>query len=86
MLLLTHARGSGTMRAVEFRESDVAANDNRPVKPERPPSQRANIAALIVVALIGFALFWALSAIRSHDAVQNCIDSGRHDCVDDAPR
>ena len=36
----------------------------------------------------GLALFWAVSAIRKPDAVQDCIDSGRHDCVglDDGSR
>ena len=59
----------------------MAANDNQPSRPT-VANQRANMAALVAVLLIGFALFWAVSAIRQHNAVQNCIDSGRHDCVD----
>lgn len=67
----------------------MTANDNRP--PGRGPGApggRGNIAALVAVLVIGLALFWAVSAIRQHDAVQNCIDSGRHDCVglDDGSR
>ena len=60
----------------------MTANDNRP--PGRGPGTlggRGNVAALVAVLVIGLALFWAVSAIRQHDAVQNCIDSGRHDCV-----
>lgn len=60
----------------------MTANDNRPPRGERPASQRGNIAALVAVVVIGLALFWAVSAIRQHDAVQDCIDSGRHDCTD----
>ncbi len=60
----------------------MTANDNRPPRPARPPGGRANIAALVAVVVIGLALFWAASAIRRHNAVQDCIDSGRHDCTD----
>lgn len=60
----------------------MTANDNRPPRGERPSSQRGNIAALVAVVVIGLALFWAVSAIRQHDAVQDCIDSGRHGCTD----
>ncbi len=60
----------------------MTANDNRPPG-GGAPGGRGNVAALVAVVLIGLALFWAVSAIRRHDAVQNCIDSGRHDCVDE---
>ncbi len=62
----------------------MAANDNKPEPPERPavPNQRANVAVLVAVVVIGLILYWAVSAIRQHDALQNCIDSGRHDCVE----
>lgn len=58
----------------------MTANDNRRRGGGRPPSGRGNVAALVAVLLIGLALFWAVSAIRRHDAVQDCIDSGRQDC------
>ena len=64
----------------------MTANDNKP--PRRRPSEptsRGNVAALVAVALIGLALFWALSTIRTHNAVQDCIDAGRRDC-DEAGR
>ena len=59
----------------------MAANDNEPPR-STASNQRANVAALVAVLLIGLALFWAVSAIRQHNAVQNCIDAGRHDCVE----
>jgi hypothetical protein len=45
------------------------------------PSGRSKVAALVFIALLIGALFWAVQAIVQHNAVQNCIDSGRHDCV-----
>ena len=60
----------------------MAANDNQPPRRPGEPSGRGNVAALVAVLLIGLALFWTLSAIRTHDAVQSCIDAGRRDCVD----
>ncbi|WP_237480010.1 hypothetical protein [Lichenibacterium dinghuense] len=60
----------------------MTANDNRPPRRPGEPNARGTAAALAAVVVIGLALFWAVSAIRSHNAVQNCIDSGRHDCVD----
>ena len=44
---------------------------------------RGNVAALVVVVVIAAALLWTFSAIRSHNAVQNCMDSGRKDCLGD---
>lgn len=60
----------------------MTANDNRPPRRPGEPNNRGTVAALVAVAVIGLALFWAVTAIRSHNAVQDCIDSGRHDCVD----
>ena len=62
------------------RPGPVTANDNRP-DPE-PSGSRANIAALAVVVVVAAALFWVVSAMRQHNAVQDCIDSGRKNCVE----
>ena len=62
----------------------MTANDNRP-EPKRNPgrsSSRANIAAFIVVVVVAATLFWVVSAMRQHNAMQDCLDSGRHDCGD----
>ena len=62
----------------------MTANDNRsnrkPSGPT-PPSNRGNIVALIAIVILAAALFWTVSTIQKHNALQNCIDSGRHDCV-----
>lgn len=43
---------------------------------------RANVAALILVALLVAALLWVTQAIVAHNALQNCVDSGRRNCLD----
>lgn len=60
----------------------MTANDNRPPRRRGSPTGRGNVVALVAVIVIGLVLFWAVSAIRAHNAVQNCIDAGRHDCVE----
>ena len=48
---------------------------------------RGRIAALVGVAVLVLALFWAMQAIVRRNALQNCIDSGRRDCETlDPPR
>ncbi len=42
---------------------------------------RANVAALIVVVVIVAALLWVAEAIVAHNRLQNCVDSGRRDCL-----
>lgn len=71
-----------TLDEVDDGPRGVTANDNRPPRRDRPPSTRSNVAALVAVVVIGLALFWAVTAIRQHNAVQDCIDSGRHDCAE----
>ena len=63
--------------------SDGRPGPARPPGPRRGSGNRGNVAALVVVALIAAALFWTVSAIRNHNAVQNCMDSGRKDCLGD---
>ena len=60
----------------------LAANDNRKPRRTDGAGRRASVAALLAVLLIGLALYWTVSAIRAHDAVQNCLDAGRHDCAE----
>ncbi len=64
----------------------MTANDNRPPRRPGEPNRRGTVAALVAVVAIGLSLFWAMSAIRSHNAAQDCIDSGRHDCADAGAR
>ena len=46
-----------------------------------PPGGRGPAVALVAIVLLAAALFFLISAIVRHNAVQNCIDSGRRDCV-----
>ncbi len=59
----------------------MTANDNKPQR-SAPSNPRGNVVALVVVVVIAAALFWVVSAIHKHNDVQDCLDSGRHDCVD----
>ena len=43
-------------------------------------SGRGKLAALLAILVMVAALFWAMQAVVSHNALQNCLDSGRRDC------
>lgn len=49
--------------------------------PEPPPNRRGPVVAFVAIVLLAAALFWLITAVVRHNAVQNCIDSGRRDCV-----
>ncbi len=48
---------------------------------QRPSGNRSAIAGLLAVVVIAAALFWLITALVKHNQIQNCIDSGRRDCV-----
>ena len=41
---------------------------------------RGNIAAIIAVVVLVALGYWALNYIDHQRKMQNCLDSGRHDC------
>ena len=41
---------------------------------------RGKIAALLGSVVVVGALLWAMQAMVRHNALQNCLDSGRRDC------
>jgi hypothetical protein len=43
-------------------------------------SGRGNIAAIIAVVLLAALGYWAFNYIDHQRKMQNCLDSGRHDC------
>ena len=47
---------------------------------EAPSSGRGNIAAIIAVVVIVALGYWAFNTIDHQRKMQNCLDSGRHDC------
>jgi hypothetical protein len=57
---------------------------------ERPPDdrgdessrRRANVAALIAIVVLALLGYWAFSAIDRQRKLQNCLDEGRHNCME----
>ncbi|UDL94845.1 hypothetical protein LGH83_00750 [Lichenihabitans sp. PAMC28606] len=47
--------------------------------------RRSTVAALIFVVILIGGVYWAFQAIVQHNAMQNCLDSGRRDCTDRLP-
>ena len=47
---------------------------------EERPSGRGNIAAIIAVVVLVALGYWAFNYIDHQRKMQNCLDSGRHDC------
>ena len=43
---------------------------------------RANIAALITIVVLALLAYWAFTAIDRQRRLQNCLDEGRHDCLE----
>jgi hypothetical protein len=41
---------------------------------------RGNIAAIVAVAVLAALGYWAFHYIDQQRKLQNCLDSGRHDC------
>ena len=42
---------------------------------------RGNIAAIIAVVVLAALGYWAFHSIDQQRKMQNCLDSGRHDCA-----
>ena len=49
--------------------------------PRKKTSSRQTWATLIIVVALVAAVLWTANAIVNHNSVQNCIDSGRHNCL-----
>ncbi|WP_131115776.1 hypothetical protein [Lichenihabitans psoromatis] len=47
--------------------------------------RRSTVAALIFVVILIGGVYCAFQAIVQHNAMQNCLDSGRRDCTDRLP-
>ena len=48
---------------------------------DKSSPNRANIAALIAVVILAALLLWVAQSIMAHNKLQNCLDSGRRDCL-----
>jgi hypothetical protein len=49
--------------------------------PDDQPRSRQTAVALVLILALGLAGWWLMSAIQHHNEVQNCLASGRRDCV-----
>lgn len=47
-----------------------------------PTNARANVAALLFVALLFLGAYWVFEQLRHERDMQNCIDSGRRNCIE----
>jgi hypothetical protein len=44
--------------------------------------RRTNLAALIAIVVLAILGYWAFHYIDQQRKLQNCLDSGRHDCLE----
>jgi hypothetical protein len=47
---------------------------------EEPSGGRGNVFALIAVVVLVALGYWAFNYLDQQRKLQNCLDSGRHDC------
>lgn len=48
-------------------------------------SSRSTWAAVLMIVVLGATLLWTAQAIVAHNQLQNCVDSGRRDCLPVTP-
>jgi hypothetical protein len=54
---------------------------SKPAGADEPePSGRGNLFALIAVVILVALGYWAFNYLDQQRKLQNCLDSGRHDC------
>ena len=53
--------------------------------PEDEEPRRPNIAAIVVIVVLFAGAYWVFNLLEHHREVQNCIASGRRDCIEIAP-
>jgi hypothetical protein len=46
---------------------------------------RSNIAAIVVIVVLFAGAYWVFNLLEHHREIQNCIASGRRDCIEIAP-
>ena len=57
-----------------------------PEDAQEPPDDegpgRSNIAAIVVIVVLFAGAYWVFNLLEHHREVQNCIASGRRDCIE----
>jgi hypothetical protein len=54
----------------------------QPDLPEEEASDGVNIAAILLILALVLGGAWVFTKLREHNDIENCIASGRHDCID----
>lgn len=60
----------------------MSSQETPPEQPEPEPTGRSNVAALVFVVLLFLGALWVFQLLEHHREIDNCIASGRRDCVD----
>lgn len=48
---------------------------------DQPPSRRGPLIAIVVIVVLIAGTWWAMTALHSSNAVQDCVMSGRTNCA-----
>ena len=56
-----------------------------PEPPDDDLPNRTNIVALVFVAALFAGAYWVFNLLERHREIENCIASGRRDCIEIAP-
>jgi len=63
----------------------VATPEDAQEPPDDDGPGRSNIAAIVVIVVLFAGAYWVFNLLEHHREIQNCIASGRHDCVPITP-
>jgi hypothetical protein len=63
----------------------VASPENAQEPPDDDGPGRSNIAAIVVIVALFAGAYWVFNLLEHHREIQNCIASGRRDCIEIAP-
>ena len=62
-------------------KSQGEAQDHSPSSARTGDGRRATVAAVLAVVILVALLLWVAQSILAHNKLQNCLDSGRRDCI-----
>jgi hypothetical protein len=58
----------------------------KPPRPPEPPEEEntgaVNLAALLFIIALAIGGAWVFTKLGEHNSIENCIASGRRDCID----
>ncbi len=60
-------------------------SDSEPSHDDDDSGSRKTVAAVVVIGLLAVAGWWLMTELQHHRDVENCIASGRHDCIPITP-